>query len=305
MELRSKLLWLIVLRLLIATALLGSVALMDIVPQIVNLTLLLLVGIYFFSLVSLLVWRSTRRYEGLLYLQIAVDLLFVSLLIFYTNGIDSTFTSLYMVVIVYASILLGKRGGITAAILSGIFFLVTIWTGYLMGVTSLAGSQWKMVYLKLLLVLLGFVSLVYLIVYLFERVKLTKLELEETSTSLGDLQALNENIITSIRSGLITTDLSGNIITFNGGAAEITGHREPMRGKHVSTVIGDWLWGKILGTNFSKERDPLRCELQRKTQQGKDIYLGAGATPLCTKKGTHIGYIISFLELFRFRKILE
>ena len=50
-------------------------------------------------------------------------------------------------------------------------------------------------------------------------------ELEETAKTLASLRALHERIVESIRSGLITTDLDGNIYTFNAAATEITGYR--------------------------------------------------------------------------------
>ncbi|MCV4933207.1 PAS domain-containing protein, partial [Escherichia coli] len=48
-------------------------------------------------------------------------------------------------------------------------------------------------------------------------------ELREATRSLANLRALHERIIESIRSGLITTDLEGNIFTFNAAAEDITG----------------------------------------------------------------------------------
>src|SRR4030095_7897605 len=64
--------------------------------------------------------------------------------------------------------------------------------------------------------------------------------LEETTKKLAILRALHERIIESIRSGLITTDLDGNIYTFNAAAAEITGFRaEEMEGENISRLFGD------------------------------------------------------------------
>ena len=54
------------------------------------------------------------------------------------------------------------------------------------------------------------------------------------------LQVLHERIIESIRSGLITTDLEGNIYTFNAAATEITGYKsEEMLGKSISAIFGN------------------------------------------------------------------
>ena len=50
-------------------------------------------------------------------------------------------------------------------------------------------------------------------------------ELEEKREVLAKLQALNKNIIDSITSGIITTDLEGRITFMNRGAEEITMRR--------------------------------------------------------------------------------
>ncbi|MBL1697713.1 PAS domain S-box protein, partial [Klebsiella pneumoniae] len=65
-------------------------------------------------------------------------------------------------------------------------------------------------------------------------------ELREATRSLANLRALHERIIESIRSGLITTDLEGNIFTFNAAAEDITGYkRENVRGQSLFTIFGD------------------------------------------------------------------
>src|SRR5207253_7137899 len=65
-------------------------------------------------------------------------------------------------------------------------------------------------------------------------------ELEETAKSLATLRVLHERIVESIRSGLITTDLDGNIFTFNAAATEITGYRlDEMQGRSIYDLFGN------------------------------------------------------------------
>src|SRR4029078_12441266 len=65
-------------------------------------------------------------------------------------------------------------------------------------------------------------------------------QLEETAKTLASLRALHERIIESIRSGLLTTDLDGNIYTFNAAAAEITGRSaDEMVGRSIHDLFGD------------------------------------------------------------------
>ena len=48
-------------------------------------------------------------------------------------------------------------------------------------------------------------------------------QLEQASTEIADLQALNQHVIDSLPSGLATTDPALRILTFNRGAEAITG----------------------------------------------------------------------------------
>ncbi|MBI1747388.1 MAG: PAS domain S-box protein [Acidobacteria bacterium] len=307
MELRNRLLWLIILRFLIVTVLFGAVALINISPQVKNGYIFQILGaVSALSVVYIVMWSLSQRYSTLFYTQLIGDMILISYLV-YASGkeIDphstASFALLYLVVIVYSSIILGRKGCLLAAVLSTIFYLCTILTGFLV-----SGEQmdWKPLSLRFSLNLIAFASVAYLEFYLSERVKQTTLELEEHRTSLGDLQTLHENIINSIRSGLITADLSGKIITINQGACEITGFTAQIRGAHVTQVVGEWLWSKVLATNFSRERTSLRTEVWRQTAQGHDIFLGIGATPLRTKRGQQIGFIIAFQDLTE-TKILE
>src|SRR5712692_506232 len=232
MELKNRLLWLIVLRFLILTALLGTAALINLVPQLNEHALRLLVAVYAVSLVYLGLWGFSRRYDILFYMQVLLDLALISFLV-YSSGKDvdpnstATFALLYLVVIVYASIILGRKGCVLAVSLSTVFYVGTVCAGYL---NSSERVDWKPLSLKFSLNLLAFASVAYLEFYLSERVKKTTAELEEQRSSLGDLQTLHQNIINSIRSGLITTDLEGKIVILNRGACEITGYTTQVQG---------------------------------------------------------------------------
>ena len=47
--------------------------------------------------------------------------------------------------------------------------------------------------------------------------------LERASSEIADLQALNQHVIDSLRSGLATSDTQGRLLTFNRAAEAITG----------------------------------------------------------------------------------
>ncbi len=66
--------------------------------------------------------------------------------------------------------------------------------------------------------------------------------MQEKSEELKDLQAFNQDIIESMRGGLLTTDLEGRILVMNRSGAEITGcGLGLLRGEKIQDVFpGFW-----------------------------------------------------------------
>jgi two-component system sensor histidine kinase HydH len=124
--LSKRLQWLMFLRVVFTTVLLGSTIIVQfkdqeslIAPP--HLILYGLIGaIYVLTFIYVLFFKRFQSALGFAYLQISLDTLFVTLLIYVTGGIASVFSFLYLVVIVYASILLYKKGSFVMAVLCSI-----------------------------------------------------------------------------------------------------------------------------------------------------------------------------------------
>ncbi len=81
--------------------------------------------IYFF-------WLKSNRYlKGLAYVQTIADTCLVTAMVFVTGSYHSIFTFLYLVVIIYAAMLLLQRGGLMVAILSAMQYGLLIELEYL------------------------------------------------------------------------------------------------------------------------------------------------------------------------------
>ena len=75
------------------------------------------------------------------------------------------------------------------------------------------------------------------------------------SEALKDLQAFNQDIIESMRGGLLTTDLEGRILLINRAGVEITGHGFGlMRGENVAEALPGILAGRS-GRTWKSARD--------------------------------------------------
>src|SRR5438067_5616071 len=167
-----------------------------------------------------------------LMVQIAGDLVVETLLVYFTGGLNSPFSFLYLVSIITASMLLYRRGGLLAA--SGAVILYGA-LGDLMyyGVVPLPEQSWfiptpwtsSRLYLNMATNFAGFYATALLTSYLSEKLQKTSKELDANRQNLAELRALNQNVVESIPSGLITLSPDG-VATFINPAGCFILHRD-------------------------------------------------------------------------------
>src|SRR5437016_8842184 len=170
-------------------------------------------------------------------IQTAGDLIVETLLVYFTGGLDSPFSFLYLVSIITAAMLLYRRGGLLAA--SGAVILYGA-LGDLMfyGVLQPPEQSWfvatpwssSRLYLNMATNFAGFYATALLTSYLSEK-------LQKTAQNLAVLRALNENVVESIPSGLITLSPAG-VATFINPAGSTILERDAasMIGRRISDL---------------------------------------------------------------------
>ena len=304
-NIREWLSWLIKLRIVVLTTLLGvSLGIESAVPRNETLTeLFWVIGVTYFSTIIQYFWlRWSASYVVQAYFQTACDLLMTSAIIYVTGGLDSYFSFFFLLSIIMASILLYRRGAFLTAAASSVLmlsqYLVIRW-GILppifypldpRTVKYVLGSN-----------LVAFFAVAFLSSHLSESLKNTGSELEDKRGKLASLQAFNENIINSMRGGLFTTNLEGFFTLFNRSASDITGLKtEQVVGSHVREVFGLGE-GEVLPLPL--DRKPLRFEKSMKHASGEEIFLGFTGSPLLVEKERHVGYVYTFQDLTEIRKL--
>lgn len=250
------------------------------------------------TVVSLVWWRLASRRRQQLLMQVAVDLALTTALVGYTRGIDSSFVSFYLLIIIYCSLTLGRNGGRAVAALSTILYAGIIIANHLNAIGAPAKADPRLVTFRIAAHVLGFWAVALLGAYLHRRLRLVESELREKIDSLTELRRLHEHIIASIRSGLITTDLRGRIALFNVSAGELTG-RDPaaMIGHSVGDLLGDDFWKEIRDSNLLRNARALRHEQWLALPGGARRYLGFSVSPLRDAEHQFLGYIMSFQDL--------
>ncbi len=223
---RNWLAWLVKVRILILTFLLGLellVAHFTPTPLPLRLfigTILLWYTLSLFYVLLLSFWQEHRLQASL---QVLTDLALVSLVVHETGGWDSSLNFLYPLVIIVASVLLPRVWTHLVAALAFILYGTVLELNYYGLVHSYCTTHPELKALQAIIFvnLFAFLAVAYLGGLLAAKLRQVRVELKDASGALENLQALHENIIHSISSGLITTGLDGRITLVNSAAQKL------------------------------------------------------------------------------------
>ncbi len=298
--------WLGRVRFLAITFLLGIVvAARELTPDSISVrSFVPLVALwYMLAIVYVILQRWTPQARVHAPLQIICDLLIITGVVYTTGAQDSYFISLYLLAILMASVLFSRRGvflvaGASFALLAGVIELAHY--GVLPRTANSAPIQtaldsW------LASNLFAFVAVAYLGSLLAQTLRKKGVELEEKSAELKDLRAFNQDIIESMRGGLLTADLEGRILLMNRAGIEIMGLESiPPRGQKVQDVFpGFW------PVETDGQGSPLaaRKEIEFRTTAGNIRFLGLSISTLRTSQNQNTGFVYNFQDLTQLKRL--
>ncbi|HUP64682.1 MAG TPA: ATP-binding protein [Thermoanaerobaculia bacterium] len=305
---------LIAIRVVVVTSLILAALIIQFTSEIVLPIsyLYLTAGVcYALTLVYIIISKSIASTATNLYIQFAGDVFVETMLVYFTGGLDSPFSFLYLVSIVTASMLLYRRGGLVTASGAAILYGGLVDLMYYDFLPSppqsfFTPTQWSSVrlYLNIATNFAGFYATALLTSFVSEKLKRTSEELDENRQNLAQLKALNENVVASIPSGLLTLDESGRIAFANPAASEILGHTAAgIHGRHITDVgfVSAEGWSDLSGRMASETI--IRGELEFDRGGGDPITLGYALTPLRTRTGTPAGLTLIFQDLTEMKKL--
>jgi len=242
---RVWLAWLVKVRILILTVLLGiELAIVQFTPVLFPMrlfvdTILLAYTISAFYLVLLRLWNEPRVQSVL---QVISDLLLVSLLVYITGGVDSSLSFLEPLVIIVASILLPRVWAYLTSALAFILYGTVLELCYFQVVPSYSTTHPGIRTLQgiIFVNLFGYLAVAYLAGLLATKLRQADKRLEYTRGALESLQALHENIIQSTSNGLMTTGLDGRIMLVNASAEKLLERPEKeLLGEPIAPLFQD------------------------------------------------------------------
>ncbi|HKH48290.1 MAG TPA: ATP-binding protein [Thermoanaerobaculia bacterium] len=243
-----------------------------------------------------------NRPEVQAYIQFFGDLILVTGMVYYLGGIESPFSLLYLVVIAVASTLLRREAGLTVASTANVLYVGLILYLYNQGHGQ--SSVFRVSY-NLAVHCVGFYAVALLTSYLARSARRAEQELEEKSEHLADLQVMHRDIVQSINSGLITTDLDGVVTLVNQAGLAILGRpEEELVGRPIqeSGLFSSRQWGEL--TAASEQRGKLRSEVEF-ARNSETAFIGFSISQLTEANGGHGGYIVIFQDLTHWRRMRE
>ncbi len=296
----------------VTTLLLGALIIQYTVRELLPINYVYLTAgvTYVLTLLYIAVGKLSASRPINLGIQIGGDLLIETFLVYFTGGLDSPFSFLYLVSIITASMLLYRRGGLLSA--SGAVILYGA-LGDLMyyGVLHQPEQSWfvptpwtsSRLYLNMATNFAGFYATALLTSYISEKLQRTFAELDVNRHRLAELRALNQNVVESIPSGLITLSPEGVVTFANPAAAQILlRDAHDLVGRHVSD-LGFFTAAEWRVVHESMGIAPL-MRMEKDLGVGDDAHtIGWAVTPLNTIEGAASGYTLIFQDLTDMKKL--
>jgi two-component system, NtrC family, sensor histidine kinase PilS len=318
-ELSSRLQRLMFLRVVVVSLLLGASVFIQVrqtrtyFGDLQTTHYALIASIYFLTFVYVILLKRLKALAQLAYGQLLVDALLVTAIIYTTGGIESIFSFLYMLVIINGSILLYRRGGMIIASVSSILYGTLLDLHYFSMIEPLGSRlaqpgayQGAYLFYTVVVNIAAFYVVAFLSSYATEQARKSRVELRAKQADIVKLEALNEWIVQSIGSGLITLDDKGRIISLNPAAEGMFGIVSEAviakRAEDVLPFVKEHIQGRLNGSKLGQDGF---VDLSYQRADGEKLFLRCSISPLNLPEGGHGGHILFFQDMTAMRQIEE
>lgn len=258
------------------------------------------------TIIYSLLFGWIRNLSLFAYIQLAVDIALVTLIVYVTGGTESYLPTLYPLTVIAGTILLNRRGGFFSASVSSIAYGVLIdmdFYGmlpfrYKVVFGASVTPAWEDVLTTVATNILAFFTVAYLTGYLAERTAKVEEKLKEREIDFGRLESLNRHIVENITSGIMTLDEEMRITSFNKEAENVTGYT--LREVYYSNI--NEIFPEMMEAWASLNQPAARPERRFKKKDGQEIFLGF---TISEGQGGDVKNIIIFQDLTKMKAMEE
>jgi len=316
MTLISRLRWLMFFRVVTTTVLLGTTIMVQLRQAILvqDTALVALYGLigftYFLTVVYATILPRFTPASAQAYIQIIGDMVITTVVIYLTGGLESIFSFMYILAVINAGILLKKRGGVITASMAIIFYGTLLdlhYYGYLHPYYTRLYSPMFFrpvdVLFKILINACAFYLVAFLTGYLSQQAEESRLKLEAKQSDLERLEDLNESIIRSIATGLMTLGPGGEIFSLNPAGERILGLEfAAVKGRKHALAVPQLEIPRenVIGTGLGRPWNKAYVRAD-----GEKLYLELALLSLRDRAGAPWGNLLVFQDKTRIRQMEE
>ena len=213
--------------------------------QIQTFHYLLIALSYLLTILYVIAFKYTNHISLLAYVQLVVDTLLVTAIIYATGGIESLFSFVYPLVIIAAGIMLYQKGALIIASSSTLFYgllLLFYYLGFIHPLGEVADISRYRNGLQLIYIfsvnMAGFFLVALLSSYLSSQAKKAHLALKAKQSDFDNLEVLQKSIINGVPSGVIAVDDTNRIVLFNPASENMLGVKaETVSDEHITFLF--------------------------------------------------------------------
>lgn len=264
---------------------------------------------YALTVAHALALRLVASRRALAYVQVVGDLLSITALVSVFGGVRTGFLLLYPLSVLSATMLVSRRGAVTLAGVATALYgalLLAVREGLVrsQGLADAVVLPPRFLVYSVFVLGVACATVAVLGSYLAESLQRAGKQLREAAVEVADLRELNQVIVNSIQSGLMTTDAGGRILYVNRFGESILGQSlVELRGQAVRAVLDSPLLVPAELGARAASRALARLEIPYRHPEGRKLELGVSVTPLAAQEGSAGGYLVVFQDLTEIRRL--
>jgi two-component system sensor histidine kinase PilS (NtrC family) len=313
-DLDARLRRLMLFRVVMVTTLLFIATYVEVVSETllrVNPLYFVIGATYALTIVHAIALRFVPSRSSLALAQVVGDLLIITALVHLTGGVRTGFLLLYPLSVLSATMLVTRRSavalaGVATALYGAVLLAARVGLVESQGLADVIALPPRPLVYSIFVLGIACLTVAVLGSYLAESLQRAGKELREAAVEVADLRELNQVIVNSIQSGLMTTDGQGRVLYVNQFGESILGRSSSsLRGSAVRGVLGSPLLGAPELEARAASRALARLELSYPHPDGRRLDLGVSVTPLAPQEGSPGGYLVVFQDLTDIRRLEE
>jgi two-component system sensor histidine kinase PilS (NtrC family) len=249
----------------------------------------------------------------LIVIQFVFEIYIEAGIVFQTGGINSQFTALFILTIILAALVYRLIGTLIVSTATSGAYTFVVWYTYYGQEKPLSINIFKTIYWSqdqifytVFLHILIFYLVAFIGGYLAERILQRDRQLADTSKALKLARLETDDILRHMNSGLLSVDMSGQIIFFNRSAERILGYKEhEIKGLYFYDAFAERMieFVNCLAESIEMGIEHPRKEINIVTKNKKIIPLGFSTSILTDEQLNKRGIIAIFSDLTEVKEL--